>query len=234
MRLILGIMLLLTSMTWAAPTLTYQGELSGQNGTISASFDMHFALYVEETSETPVWTETQTAVAVVDGNFTVVLGQDSSLAELGQYDVLYLGITVGDSSEMTPRMKVGSAIRAQWAAHAQDVANEDIHPRSVSIGDRLVIDQNGNWVGDLAGLRGPEGPPGPVGPAGSNGLAGPAGVGVLSAVVNNNGELILTLSNGQVTNAGNVQGPQGLPGQDGQDGTATDLSVDSDSDGFSD
>ena len=42
-------------------------------------------------------------------------------------------------------------------AHALDVTDEDIHPKSVSMGDRLVIDDMGQWVGDPTGLRGEPG-----------------------------------------------------------------------------
>ena len=62
-----------------------------------------------------------------------------------------------------------SVTEVQWAGvadHATDVMGEDIHPRTVSIGDTTVIDENGAWVGDAAGLRGPEGPAGPAGPEG--------------------------------------------------------------------
>ena len=44
--------------------------------------------------------------------------------------------------------------------------NEDINPRTVSIGTTTVADENGMWVGDTTGLRGPIGPEGPQGPAG--------------------------------------------------------------------
>ena len=49
---------------------------------------------------------------------------------------------------------------------AKDVLNEDINPRTVSIGTTTVIDENSMWVGDTTGLRGPIGPEGPQGPAG--------------------------------------------------------------------
>ena len=65
--------------------------------------------------------------------------------------------------EMTPRMRVGGALRAQWAAHAdhaRDVRDEAIHPATVSIGERTVIDERGRWVGDPTGLQGPAGPAG--------------------------------------------------------------------------
>ena len=168
----------------AAPTLTYQGQLNGQNGAVNASYPMTFALYESDGTQNALWQEAHSDVAVLDGVFTVILGSETALDGVAQAQNLYLGITVGDGAEMTPRMKVGSAIRAQWAAHAQDVLDEDIHPRTVSIGDTVVIDENGDWVGDLDGMqgergdtgeRGDQGPQGPRGEAGPRGDSGPRG-----------------------------------------------------------
>ena len=54
----------------------------------------------------------------------------------------------------------------------------NINPPSVTIHDRLVINDEGEWVGSPAGLRGPAGPQGdagPAGPPGPVGLQGPPG-----------------------------------------------------------
>ena len=202
-RFLISILTLLLAATgFAAPTLTYQGELNGENGPINASYSMSFALYSSEQSQTPLWSEDHPDVAVVDGTFTVTLGERSTLTTLGAAANLYLGITVGEGAEMTPRMKVGSALQAQWAAHAQDVAGEDIHPNSVSIGETLVIDQSGQWVGDTTGLRGPEGPAGERGPQGDRGQPGDRGQ---QGDIGPRGD----------TGARGAQGPEGEPGATG-------------------
>ena len=67
---------------------------------------------------------------------------------------------------------MGGVLKAQWAAvadHARDVLGEDIHPASVSIGDREIINAAGQWVGDRAGIAGEQGPVGPAGPPGPAG-----------------------------------------------------------------
>ena len=69
-------------------------------------------------------------------------------------------MTVGDNDEMTPRVRAGGALKAQWAKvadHARDVRGENIHPATVSIGDTEVINSDGQWVGDPTGLVGPQG-----------------------------------------------------------------------------
>lgn len=50
----------------------------------------------------------------------------------------------------------------------KDVMGEDIHPRTLHIGQRLAIDENGPWVGDEMGVAGP---PGSSRPAGVDGVS---------------------------------------------------------------
>jgi hypothetical protein len=82
-----------------------------------------------------------------------------------------MGMTIGDDPDLLPRAPVQSA---PYALLAADV-NGDIHPTTVSIGDTVVINENGEWVGPTTGLEGPAGPQGPAGPAGATGSQGPPG-----------------------------------------------------------
>ena len=83
------------------------------------------------------------------------------------------------------------------------------------------------------GPRGPEGPAGQPGrdgksaTDGATGAQGPPGVSIATAVVNDSGELLLQLTDGKISNLGNVRGPAGatggagpagLPGDPGRDG----------------
>lgn len=79
----------------------------------------------------------------------------------------------------------------------------------------------------LESLKGEPGEPGTSGSDGQNGAAGQDGVGVKDAEINDKGELVITLTNGQVLNLGVVvgadgeqgpEGPQGKPGEDGEEG----------------
>ena len=161
-------------------TLTYQGQLSNAaDEAVTASYSMQFALYNDASGGTALWTERHDTVEVVDGTFSVDLGTITPLqTELSDEVLLYLGISVGESDEMTPRIRVGGALKAQWAKvadHARDVRGEDIHPKSVSIGDAPVINDQGQWVGDSTGLVGAQGERGLEGPVGPQGPSGPAG-----------------------------------------------------------
>ena len=154
----------------AQSPLTYQGQLYGAHGAVNATYDMTFRLYADAEGGEPLWTESFPDVPVVDGVFLVELGAQNPLGDVVRQDApLYLGIALGTNSEMIPRMLVGTALRAQWAAHAKDVEGEDIHPKSISIGTRLIIDEDGNWLGEAIGTEGPQGPPGPQGIPGEPG-----------------------------------------------------------------
>ena len=83
-----------------------------------------------------------------------------------------MGITIDGAEELSPRQRLGAVPYAQQAG---DVADQEIHPRSVSIGEQLVIDEGGNWVGPEIAAAGEEGPQGPEGPQGERGPAGPQG-----------------------------------------------------------
>ena len=126
-------------------TLTYQGSLSDAGGqAINGTRSITFTLYGSAEGGAALWTETHPEADVVDGGFTAVLGSLTAFNDgVFSADRIYLGVQVADEDEMSPRMRVGGALKAQWAAvaaHARDVRGEDIHPATVSIGDTEVID----------------------------------------------------------------------------------------------
>ena len=164
----------------AALTFTYQGTLTDQAGEgINGTRAVQFRIYAAAEGGDALWSETHGEVDVVDGVLTADVGSVTPLAaDLPTDRVLYLGVQVGDDDEIAPRMRLGGALRARWAAvaaQALDVRGRDIHPASVSIGDNPVIDNTGRWVGSLEGLQGPRGEQGIQGPQGLQGAAGPIG-----------------------------------------------------------
>jgi hypothetical protein len=93
--------------------------------------------------------------------------------------------------------------------------------------DNDTILFNSNGIPGPAGPVGPEGPAGPAGPQGPAGESGSDGVSVVDAKVGNpTGELLITLSDGTVINAGDVVGPEGPQGEPGPQGPAGDFSGD--------
>ncbi|AUX41501.1 uncharacterized protein SOCE26_029150 [Sorangium cellulosum] len=170
-------------------TITHQGRLYDANDApINETIEVVFALYDDLDASTPIWSEVH-AITFEDGFFSVRLGsiipfQDAIFSGADRY----LGVTVGDDDELTPRATVASVPYALLAGNV----NGDITPRSIvvntvngstvlinqtgiEVNGTQVINENGEWVGSPAGLQGPQGLAGPAGPAGPTGPAGPPG-----------------------------------------------------------
>ena len=148
--LIAALVLALSLPALAQDTLIYQCSiLNAARQPVNASYPIVFSLYVEREGGEYIWSESYDSVDIVDGTCNVDVGSVTPFpSRLGENAELYLGVAVNDAPEMTPRVKVSSALRARWAAHAKDVRGEDIHPNSVSINDSEVINSDGQWVGD--------------------------------------------------------------------------------------
>jgi len=94
----------------APRTLSYQGLLTKETGVPVADgeYVLTFSLYDAETEGTALWTEIHTA-AVEGGIFSEILGSVTPL-DLPFDAPYWLGITVGEEAEMTPRIPLtGSA-----------------------------------------------------------------------------------------------------------------------------
>jgi hypothetical protein len=119
----LGATLVATTSTAGIP---YQGRLADKNGApLTQTVNMIFRLYSAASGGSPLWEEQWTgsnSVQVSDGLFNVMLG---SLTPIPQAVItgnsnLYLGITVGTDSEMSPRVQLGSVPFATQALTVPD------------------------------------------------------------------------------------------------------------------
>ncbi len=154
-------------------TITHQGRLyDADQSPVTGTLDVEFAIYDSAAAAVPIWTEVH-SITFDEGYFSVGLGATVPFdATVFDGSTRFLGITVGNDAEMTPRATVGSV---PYALMANDAVG-DIHPTSVSIaGFGTVIDENGQWVGDPSNIVGPAGPAGPQGDPGPAGPAGPQG-----------------------------------------------------------
>ncbi len=126
------------------------------------------------------------ATTVTNGLYNIILGAGAGMvsipASVFAADELYLRIWFSASGEdfqqLSPDQRLTSV---GYAFQAEDVYDQDITPRSLSIAgyegkSSLVIDDFGRWVGDPAGLQGPAGATGEIGPTGPAGLSGDTGV----------------------------------------------------------
>ncbi|MSP71476.1 MAG: hypothetical protein EXR76_04680 [Myxococcales bacterium] len=100
--------------------LPYQGLLSDAVGApVNGQVDLTFRLYSQALGAVPAWTEQHLGVDVVDGVFSVYLGEDVPL--VGNFrdgSTKYLGISVGIDVEASPRQNVGSVPYALLAGNA--------------------------------------------------------------------------------------------------------------------
>jgi subtilisin-like proprotein convertase family protein len=167
----------LASLPAQARPMIYDGFLTDLNDQpLDAVVALRFALYEQVDGGDPLWQESVSDVAVQQGAFSVSLGRGTPFPSgLFNRPDLHLGLTVDDGDELTPRQRLGAVPFAQQAG---DVAGRNIHPQTVTIGEQMVIDETGSWVGpDIPGRgeQGPEGERGVQGLQGDQGILGPAG-----------------------------------------------------------
>lgn len=145
--------------------IPYQGRLADRNGTsLGGDYKMTFKLYNALGAPTPLWTEVYqdaNKIKVSNGLFNAMLGSLSSIAQnvISDNPELYLGVTINDDPEMTPRVKLGSvpfatqawtvpdglitsvklAPNAVKSDHITDgtIGNADLAPNAVT-GDRIL------------------------------------------------------------------------------------------------
>ncbi len=99
-------------------TFPYQGRLTDSDGSpVNGTKTMTFRLYNVGSGGTALWQESWPNVTVINGLFNVLLGSNTSLGQtiFTENDNLWLGISVGGDSEMTPRIQVGSVPFARQA-----------------------------------------------------------------------------------------------------------------------
>ena len=104
-------------LAWSIPalaavpqTMSYQGLLTDGSGTPVAdgSYSLAFTIYDAETGGTSLWSETQGAVQVSRGNFSVTLGSVTPLT-MAFNAPYWLGISVNGGAEMTPRTNLAAS-----------------------------------------------------------------------------------------------------------------------------
>jgi hypothetical protein len=140
-------------------TIPYAGRLTGDGGEVVAdgAYDLQFALYAAQTGGDPLWTETQTGVAVRGGAFGVVLGSATPIPKaLLEGDARWLAVSVRGPAEsvftlLEPRQRLSAVApsAADSVGCPHDHFDEWWQGTSASAG--LVVD-NSTGTGD--GIRG--------------------------------------------------------------------------------
>jgi len=127
----------------APPFIPVQGVLTNSAGLPEAGdVEVDFSIYAGSGGDPALWSETQT-VDVKNGLFSVYLGQVNplDLAMFRDHSELYLGIKVGEDSEM-PRIYLGST---PYAGYAEYTGADALG--SLTCGSWQVVKWNGSaWA----------------------------------------------------------------------------------------
>lgn len=128
--------------------INYQAKLSDASGVAVAdgTYNIKFSLYTQSSGGSAIWTASGTTgvptaipVTVSNGLFTVLLGDTSAAG--GRQNAftsttdwnagtLYLGVTVGTDSEMTPRKAIGAVPQAMNAMQLQGMSASGTSPNT--------------------------------------------------------------------------------------------------------
>ena len=149
------------AVAWSLPDeISQVGFVVTENG--EPYRDQH-SLLVQffETSERgqPFYEERHRQVEFYEGHYAIAIG---SIVPLNPLDFLrddiFVQITINDQQVVEPRIPLFKVPAAMVSDLALNVRGE-ITPSSVRIGDQLVIDENGRWVGDPTGYKVRQVPP---------------------------------------------------------------------------
>jgi hypothetical protein len=89
-------------------SISYQGTMVDKAGVpVTGGKSIKFSLYSTTSGATPLWSETQ-AVTVTNGQFSAQLGSVSQLDAAKFRGKTYLGLTIGNDPEMSPRQQMVS------------------------------------------------------------------------------------------------------------------------------
>jgi hypothetical protein len=127
--LLLTILLNITAFAAIPPMISYQGKLTKADGTLlpDGVYSMRFAIYTVPAAGDMIWSETNPAVQVKKGLFSVLLGRVVNLpGNIFDSTDRYFGVKVGDDAEMTPRQQIASVPFAFRAASAGTVDDRSI------------------------------------------------------------------------------------------------------------
>lgn len=97
--------------TSGAPTvMNYQGTLKDSDGKpLEGEYNMTFRIYGDPEGGTALWSEAHKNVSVVKGDFSVLLGDITPFpADLFSSPDRFIGVTVADYGEMSPRGRIAS------------------------------------------------------------------------------------------------------------------------------
>ena len=145
-------LILIPCLALAAPTqVTQQGRLVDADGEgLTGSHSISFSLFSDSTGTSSVWSEDHT-LELDDGYYSVILGAGSGTAlddTILALSPLYLGMSVDGGALMQPLLEVTSAPYSVMAQSSVNLDGGYVDANSLYIEGDLVVDGNGDWVGN--------------------------------------------------------------------------------------
>ncbi len=134
--------------------INYQGQLTLTNGSpLDTTVAITFRLYNVVSGGTSLWTETHPSVAVTAGLFQVLLGSVTTLPDSFTANTRWLGVTVGNNTEMTPRRQIATVPYAYRVGTVDGASGGNI-TSDVSIDNRLNVGSGNTNSGSFAIVHG--------------------------------------------------------------------------------
>ncbi|MFA9288284.1 MAG: hypothetical protein ACEQSA_00185 [Weeksellaceae bacterium] len=116
-------------------TLSYKGKLNTTDGALVEKRDMIFRIYGDSVTTEALYTGQCIGEDAIeptyDGSFSIVIGSDCNMELIPdelflEYQELYLGVTIGTESELTPRYRIVTAGNSQNAEKLQGLQTGSI------------------------------------------------------------------------------------------------------------
>lgn len=176
----------------------------------------------------------KTAAETASGQAQTAATQASGSATAAQTAATQAGDAKTDAETARNEAETSASSAANSASDAESAATEaeqaktyienmDMEGETLPAGSSVTVTKTTSPEGNLLFVIGvPQGIQGDKGDPGETGATGPQGVSVINATVNEDGDLMITLSSGSPINAGSVIGPQGVQGEVGPTGASVD------------
>ena len=176
----------------------------------------------------------KTAAETASGQAQTAATQASGSATAAQTSATQAGDAKTDAETARNEAETSASSAANSASDAESAATEaeqaktyienmNMEGETLPAGSSVTVTKTTSPDGNLLFVIGvPKGIQGDKGETGETGATGPQGVSVTNATVNEDGDLVITLSSGSPINAGSVIGPRGIQGEVGPTGASVD------------
>ena len=176
----------------------------------------------------------KTAAETASGQAQTAATQAAGSATAAQTAATQAGDAKTDAETARNEAETSASSAANSASDAENAATEaeqsktyienmNMEGETLPAGSSVTVTKTTSPEGDLLFVIGvPQGIQGDKGETGETGATGPQGVSVTNATVNEDGDLVITLSAGEPINAGSVIGPKGEQGDVGPTGASVD------------